>query len=165
MKLLPYEKITVKTNLDKTAAIKSLAMVTQKKKIEIISFSKFKPNKDKIFYGRMINDSFSIERIIGYRNSFLPQINGRFQQVQNGTEIELSFKMHAVVTAFMVFWFGILTVTFIGMISIATREELLPIGIVSGMLIFGGIIVVFAFNHELKKAMEALGKVWNISLT
>jgi hypothetical protein len=57
------------------------------------------------FEGVVSRTRFTIVRIIQYRNSFLPVITGTIKpRPQGGTRIEVTMRLHWLVTAFMIIW-------------------------------------------------------------
>ncbi|MGI4946743.1 MAG: hypothetical protein ACRYHQ_40330 [Janthinobacterium lividum] len=54
--------------------------------------------------GRVHDDRVRLERRIGYRNSFQPQLVGRMRDCQGGTCFDVSVGMHPAVWIFLAFW-------------------------------------------------------------
>jgi len=73
------------------------------------------------YSGMVFSGAFTINRVIGYRNSFLPVIKGTFQSEGLGSRVQITMKMVPLVQVFMGVWMGIVflacLVTFAGMIA------------------------------------------------
>ncbi|MEO1401051.1 MAG: hypothetical protein AAFV72_07295 [Cyanobacteria bacterium J06635_1] len=103
MKIFPYKAFTLKTP-------DSLAMVKQRLAghIEAPKLVRWQFSRDHAPYqGTISDDGFEIRRIIHYRNSFLPNIHGRFESTPTGTEVHITMQLHPLVLAFMCAWGGI----------------------------------------------------------
>lgn len=62
------------------------------------------------FRGEVLDRTFTIERAIGYKNSFLPVVRGRIdQQMDGGSTVRLRMTLSVFATAFIMIWFGGLT--------------------------------------------------------
>ena len=53
------------------------------------------PGKE--FEGSVASDGFTINRMISYRNSFLPILNGRFKPIKMGTKINIYVTWHPII--------------------------------------------------------------------
>ncbi|MBD0346790.1 MAG: hypothetical protein ICV63_18590, partial [Coleofasciculus sp. Co-bin14] len=86
------------------------------------------------YEGTLSSSGFEIHRIIHYRNSFLPNIRGRFESLADGTLIRVTMRLHPFVTAFLLFWFlawysATIPMFLFGVLSgDVTREALLFLG-------------------------------------
>lgn len=56
------------------------------------------------YEGTIRAQDFTLRRIIHYRNSFLPQIRGRWEPIPGGTEIKITFTLHPAVLVFLSLW-------------------------------------------------------------
>ncbi|MFS4470678.1 hypothetical protein [Chryseobacterium sp. T20] len=96
MKYLPFERITYKTNLSEEEVLTRLSGFVEPKKFGLGR------NYIKEYEGSIHNNSFEISRVIQYRNSFLPQINGRIQNGNDGVKIQVTLSLHAFVSFFLI---------------------------------------------------------------
>ncbi|MEN7550521.1 hypothetical protein AAG747_21555 [Rapidithrix thailandica] len=80
MKYLPFENITYKTKLDSEEIQNRITEIIEPEKIfrktGFWGSSNYKP-----YEGRVDGTSFTITRIIGYGNSFLPRIKGNIERI------------------------------------------------------------------------------------
>jgi hypothetical protein len=155
MKIFPVDKLTLQTALSKTEVIEALKSSLGIQH-NIRSFNQ--PITDKKFQGIITNSGFRIKRIIGYRNSFLPEITGTINEKLSGTEIELVLKPMSFVGVFMAVWLGgvafACVATLIGafMGSLPFTACLIPFA----MLAFGFGMLKFAFGAESRTAQREL---------
>jgi hypothetical protein len=106
------------------------------------------------FEGTVTGTEFRIHRIIGYRNSFRPQISGTVAPDGQGSRISITMRLHAVVAVFMAIWFGgvfmvgvaFTAATLAGGASV--ELALFPLA----MLLFGGLLCLGGFSYEARKA-------------
>ena len=111
------------------------------------------------FQGSFSSNSFTMSRIIGYRNSFNPIILGKVEPLGEGSFIRLIMRPHMAVSIFMSIWFsgvfiGVGAVTF-GFFSGKTPAHpmlLIPFG----MLLFGVALVSGGFWFEASKQKSML---------
>lgn len=112
----------------------------------------------KPYQGEVGDRTFQISRIIGNRNSFLPQIEGRIYPQDIGCKIDIEMKLHPLVLGFMLFWLGMVGQIAVGflIVSIAERqfrvESLVPIG----MFAFGCLLPVVGFVPEARSSRAFL---------
>ena len=57
------------------------------------------------FVGSVKDETFTIQRSIGYRNSFLPYLRGSLNPYSTGTEIRIRFWLHPVLLGFFLLVF------------------------------------------------------------
>jgi hypothetical protein len=154
MKIKPWpsETFVIHTSLSVASAARRLAEQTEPKKW--FRFSNKKP-----FQGEVAETGFRIERIIGYRNSFLPVVQGTFKFQGDGTVIEIRMRLNLFVAVFMCIWFGFVVLG-IGAITtelISGRTKMdRTMAIPFGMLIFGWALVSGGFWFEARKQKKIL---------
>jgi len=102
----------------------------------------------KQYEGHVRNDNtFKISRILKYRNSFQPEIEGKFQQSNNTVRIEVKMRLNLFVILFTIFWCSMAFLFFIVQISSDAEwsfETFLPLF----MLFFGYLMVLVGFKVE-----------------
>jgi hypothetical protein len=111
----------------------------------------------KAYQGTVTSNSFKILRIIGYRNSFLPVIEGTFERKLSKTEITVKMRLHKVVAVFMFLWIGILSTFYVYpmMIGSASKEFPFPLIVIPiGMAVFGYVLTVASFTFEARKSKK-----------
>lgn len=149
MKYLPFERITYKTNLSEQEVLTRLSGFVEPKKFGLGK------NYIKEYEGSVRNNSFEISRVIQYRNSFLPDINGIIQKNNDGTEIQVIMKLNLFVLIFLIFWCSISTCAFI-MITLTQKKMSVEFFMPLLMLIFVYVLTMVCFKIESKKSKEYL---------
>lgn len=96
MKYLPFERITYRTHLSEQEVLKRLSGFVEPKKFGLGK------NYIKEYEGSVNENSFEISKVIQYRNSFLPQIRGRIQKENGGTQIQVTMSLHVFVLFFFI---------------------------------------------------------------
>lgn len=160
MKYLPFENLNYKTKRDPEEISKRLAQITEPcKTFRIKGFNRNNNNKP---YEGVVNElSFSITRIIDYRNGFLPQIKGKIKKDVDGTIINVKMTLNPVAIAFSLFWF--IAVTFGCLISISSFSiiHFEPMTLIPfGMLLFGYALVTGGFKYESRKSKKYLAELF-----
>jgi len=93
---------------------------------------------DRPFAGKVGADSFELRPIIGYRNSFVPFVQGSFRTGLAGTRIDVRMRLLRPVAAFMAAWLTFAAV-FVVLASIAAAHDPLRLGFVALALAFFGV--------------------------
>jgi hypothetical protein len=156
MAFVPYEQMTIETAQPPATVATKMAGHIEPRRWIRIPFSQ----KYETFEGTVGEDGFEINRIINYRNSFLPQIKGRFESLRPGTRIIITMKLHPLVLAFMIVWCG--GTSFAAIVSlpsfVATGDDLLKF-IPLAMFVFGYLLCTLAFKWEARKARHYLSRI------
>ncbi|OPY65440.1 MAG: hypothetical protein A4E63_02972 [Syntrophorhabdus sp. PtaU1.Bin050] len=116
----------------------------------------------KIFEGKVSWEGFKITRIIHYRNSFLPIVQGRFRQEEPGISISVRMYLHPFVIAFMCLWFGGIGfgICMMGKGIASGHAAFTPFLLIPfGMLFLGWMMVSGGFRSEAKKAKVSLNDI------
>ena len=110
------------------------------------------------FEGTVTDSTFEIQRIISYRNSFLPLIRGTIAAEPPGSRISITMRLNAFVLVFMVVWLGGVAAGGVAIaIGVLTgRVEIVFLFIPVGMFLFGGLLTAGAFAFEARKAEQAI---------
>jgi hypothetical protein len=104
------------------------------------------------FLGEVHDRDFRIRRIIRYRNSFLPIIQGTVaERPEGGSRVRLVMRLHSAVAAFMVGCFVFLT----WLLMMSTSLEL-ALAAMLILVIFAAVMTVGGFVYEANKSEEAL---------
>lgn len=161
MKLIPSKRVQLITALSQEKVKNILNEVIKPKKSAVLNLGKSKSNA--LFEGVLSEDQFRIQRIINYRNSFLPEITGHFNSSLNGTKIDLNFKIQPFALIFMGIWFGILSMALIAILVGVFAQGANPMAILAPliMLIFGFALVYFGFHKEVAKGISSLRRILN----
>ncbi|MGL5196497.1 MAG: hypothetical protein ACRC8Y_23145 [Chroococcales cyanobacterium] len=112
---------------------------------------------EKPYKGQLGEHSFQISRVISYRNSFLPQIEGRIQAHRRGSQIEIEMKLHPVVLIFMCVWLSMVGQFALMFLTVLFQEEFEPFFLIPvGMFIFGLGLPFIGFIPEAKGSKKFL---------
>jgi len=152
---LPFENITYKTKLNSEEILRRMSKIIEPKQAFRVTWF-FKNNNYKPYEGNINSNSFSISRIIGYRNSFVPTIKGVIEKDSNGTIINIKMRLHALVIAVLFVWFGGMIINcLIAIPSIYNNQDFKPMSLIHfGLLIFGYVLVTSGFKYESRKSKK-----------
>jgi len=117
---------------------------------------------EKSYEGSVSGNTFSIQRVIGYRNSFLPWITGTIHAAENGSLIQVRMRPRVFVLVFMSIWMGIIGLVFLsGVITLINghRQMVGMVAIASLMLLFGYGLTMLAFKYESGRSRKELEKL------
>jgi hypothetical protein len=158
MPILPYERLTIETTLSIEEAQQRLANVIEPKRT--IRWLLSPPTKP--FEGTITGDRFEMRRVIGYRNSFLPQITGQIRQGYQGAAIDLTLQMHPLVLIFMALWLAAVGAAALLLVNTAPGSGSFQIYslITAGMVVFAVLLCTLAFNFEASKAKALLNRLF-----
>ncbi|MCB0631755.1 MAG: hypothetical protein R2824_21465 [Saprospiraceae bacterium] len=155
MKFLPYENLTIRSELT-TSELKQrlMAEIEPKKLLR----SPFKKNNLKPYEGNLTGDTFEINRIIHYRNSFLPVIKGRILSDAAGAKVEVKLRLNIMVQIFAAIWMVGVTIAFVAMLIASIREGQFGavIFIPLGMLLFLYLMTTGGFKAESGRTKKDL---------
>jgi len=165
MKLLPYEKLVYTSDLAVPEIMHRLQLQTEP--LQLIRINLFTKPSGKKFEGKVMKNSFKIQRIINYRNSFLPIINGKVESDILGSTINLVMQLNMFVKVFLIIW---LSFAFIGLFSAISfspqKEVILPaLAISLGIILFLYVLTTWAFRYEVKKAKLILEDLLELNLS
>ncbi len=160
MSFLPWENLIYKTDLTETELRERINQNIEPKKT--LRFG-FKNKNTKPYEGYLNGNNFEINRIINYRNSFLPQIKGEITQANGVTRINVKMRMHIFVYIFLSIWCGGVGLVFVNfLISAIKSNNFEPsIFIPLGMLIFFYLMTTGGFKFESSKSKKDLEKILN----
>ena len=119
-KFLPFENYILTTKLSVKEVCSRMESKTEPKKN--FRFFAAKNNYSKPYEGKIAGNSFTIIRIINYRNSFLPVIRGTIESFVGITQINIKMQPMNSVLIFMGIWLGITGIVCLVMIIIAFRN-------------------------------------------
>ncbi|MFT3705126.1 MAG: hypothetical protein QM802_22355 [Agriterribacter sp.] len=164
--ILPFENYVLTTNLSVEEVLKRMADNIQPKE-GFKFFAGFNRNYAKPYTGYIIGRTFTMNRNINYRNSFLPVITGQIVIVSGKTAVKIKMQLGTVVLIFMSFWLGVIGLVCIGILVAGFSEhgqvfsnEFSPAFLIPfGMLVFGCLLTHFGFKGESKKSKAFLANL------
>src|SRR4051812_39275980 len=113
MNFLPIRRFTLQSSKSMAQVQAALSSVVEPRRVFRRPFAV----PEKPYQGQITGTRFRIQRIINYRNSFLPVINGEIRQQLGKTYIDISMRMNAFVIAFCCAWLGIVLTISVGFIT------------------------------------------------
>lgn len=157
MDYLPFEKVTYKTALSVDEVRQRLSESVEPKKFFRMT-GVFGNKKHLPYEGTIGKNSFQINRIIHYRNSFLPQITGDIRASGSGSVIDVKMQLHVLVWVFVAIWCTGVGGALIAFVLPSFQGEgfnpaiLIPVF----MLIFLYAITTLGFKFESSKSKKDL---------
>ncbi len=156
--LIPYTRFTIKAYLQAHEVEQRLAAEVEPRQLFRWGFSR----DHKFFAGTVENGKFNINRIIHYRNNFLPIITGQIHNDLNTSRIEVTTRLSYFIIGFMAlfipFWafisFGFLVSPETGNGGAGSFTLFF-----SFLILFYGISMVF-YNYEVNKARRYLEEIF-----
>ena len=154
MKIYPKDHFEVESALPAAEILAVLDAVVEPPK-----WFRWRAASGKKFFGEVSTDNFKIWRIISYRNSFLPIIEGRITPTISGSHIAVTLRLHGFVSLFMLFWLGGVSTGLVSFVTEVMRAKPGPLPLLlvpSGMFLFGVVMTSGCFWWEAKKTKPAL---------
>jgi hypothetical protein len=156
--LWPYQKLVFKSPLSREEITRRLTREVSDRQWSVGLFEK----RRELFEGTISDEGFKISRIIRYRNSFRPVIQGQFSPSVKGMRVEVTLRLHGAMLAFSIVWLSI-----VGMGLAAGAARVLSTGQVGAQmlgplaaLVFFYLLVTLGFGFEARKASKLLSGVF-----
>lgn len=149
-------KFTIETSKSKEEVLRIIKENTHTR----TSIFDFKTHEE-FFEGRVFEDSFSLLRIIHYRNDILPVIKGNIEEIEGGCRVNIKMRMPIFAIIFFSIWLpgGIL-----GSILILLERDFISFFItLVGFPLFA-LIFFLMYKYEAKKSKEKLEELLNYGL-
>jgi hypothetical protein len=164
MKFLPTENITYKTKLKEEEIFGRLSDLIEPEKT--FRFGIFSSDSSKSYEGQINGQTFDIKRIIGYRNSFLPRINGIIERDFDGMTIKVKMRLHIFVIVFLCIWCGGVGLGCIAFLTQALgSSEFNPATLIPfGMLIFVYLLTMGGFKSESNRSKKDLQTIFEADI-
>lgn len=161
MNFLPFENIVFETELDRTEVIERISQTIEPQKT-----FRFGSKSNKTYEGSVKENQFHINRIISYRNSFLPQIIGEIHEVDGKTMIMIKMRLHLFVSIFFCIWCAIVGFVFIAFIVVsASNGEVLPaMYFPLVLLLFAYVLTTGGFKFESNRSIKDLQTICKASI-
>jgi len=163
-KYLPVEDYELLTDLSVEEVLAKL-----KNNTGPVSTSYFASSStDKPYEGRIEAPVFEINRVISYRNSFLPIIKGRVYAREGQTYIVIKMRLNNFVLLFTAIWLGITGLTFlmffilflIAPSKFIHSNALLFLPASLGFFLFGYLLCMWGFKYESRQSKYFLEKLF-----
>lgn len=158
MMLIPYERFTIYTSLHAEEVLRKLEDIVEPRRY----FQGWWAQDHKPYEGKIEGYHFTINRIIHYRNSFIPVIEGDIQSEAIGCSVRITMHLHTLVIAFMALWMGGVGYAslaslrfFVDMVMQADAQPsslLRPFLIPAAFLVFGYAMTLIGFKVESNKS-------------
>ena len=155
----PHRHLQVRTPLPCDEVLRRLSEVVEPKQwFRFPFFGKHRP-----YEGVVSANGFRISRVIDYRNSFLPMIDGRVSPDAHGTVVDVSLSLHPFTSVFMAVWLGltgVLGIVFLVGVLLGHGSgepvfSLVPLG----MCAFGYLLMHGGFAFEVGPVRKLLHEV------
>jgi hypothetical protein len=150
VKLLPYHRFEITSALPKVEALAVISSRLEKR--QWLSPMGMNPKNDERFDGAVTDNTFNITRIMGYRNSFAPVIDGEVNESGRFSRIQITMRPSIFVFIFLAFCCFIFLPLFMGIDGV-----LLPVVLVSAFM-YG--MVLFGFWLEANKIEQTLRRIF-----
>lgn len=158
MKFIPFEKVTYISKLPLEVIEKNIENSIREKKSFNFNFET-KPSLKK-FEGSKINSTFFLQRIINYRNSFLPDIQINLWQKKLYTEIYVKFKLKPFTVVILIISSVFLMILFSVLITEDNFNSSTLILLLFLIVIY--LMCVLGFNYEVNKAKKEFQQILKI---
>ena len=155
-KWLPFEDYIFSTHLSVAEVYQRLSdNIEPDKPYRKYSFT-FTPSKE--YEGTISENTFSISRVINYRNSFQPIISGTIEKVLGGTMVKVKMRLHTVVLIFMAYCCTFAGVFCIGILMNASDSSTMNLGSLIPFILFFGILgmTIGGFKVESSESKKFL---------
>ena len=160
MKLIPSEKIELKTDLSIQEVRDILSENIRPKKKVFLSFTREKETKR--FEGTFENDEFKLQRIVVGKKSFAPQIIGKIQEDTEDTKLTMDMKLRLSTILFLIYALGFvsfaLIMALIGVFNQDTNPILLIFPFIMLVFIIG--LVQYSFSSEKEKSIRDMKEIF-----
>jgi hypothetical protein len=148
--LIPYKHISIATSLGIDEAVTLISNSISPRG----SWFQWPAKGGKEFEGKVSSEGFTINRVIRYRNSFLPIMYGRFTPTDNGVRVIIHMTMHPLVIGFSILWCaGVASWSLVSIGSWIATGNLDQVGLIPlAMLALFYLMTFFGFGFEANKA-------------
>jgi hypothetical protein len=160
MRIYPKDIFEIYTDMSAAEIYSALDAV-----VEPPQWFRMSSESGKKFQGEFSSSGFKIMRIISYRNSFLPVIEGTVTPTISGSRISVTMRLHRYVGIFMLLWLGgvsIGLVTFLLAVLNGKTEPLPTLLVPLGMLLFGIVMTSGCFWWEARKTKPVIMEMFNM---
>jgi hypothetical protein len=157
-KPFPYDRFEYRSHLPPDEVLRRLGEATAPR--QWVRFFWSRPTKP--LEGKVSGSTFDCQRVITYRNSFLPRLQGTVEHHPlGGSRISGTMTLLPFVAAFLVVWIGGVSLIGIALLVAFVKEPKLgPLALLPcGMLVFLWVLATLAFSLEARKARALLERL------
>jgi len=160
MKYLPFENINYRTKLSEDEILKRVQQLVATHKQQVGS------RNSQQYKGSLSGNTFKIKRIIHYKNSFLPRINGRIGTDDKDTIIQVKMRVQNFVMVFMSIWMALVGIACIISFAFICGSEHFELATVIPfvMFIFGYALLIGAFKNESNPSKKYLAQLFEAEI-
>lgn len=165
MILLPIEHITYKTSLKESEVIKRIEDNIEPEKF--IRFNMYNNDATKPYEGQINGQTFSIKRMINYRNSFAPIINGTVNNGFDGITIKVTMRLTVFAIVFLFIWFSVVVSSYFPnpiVTNSSGKSEPMRHLFSFGMSLFFYVLTLVSFKYESYKSKKDLQKIFEAEI-
>jgi hypothetical protein len=150
MRFLPYQRLTLRTDAPPDVVVAKLSTLVSTRRVALSA--PLEP-----FRGVIEGRRFKLLRVLGglfgARNSWQPLVVGEVVPAAGGSEIRVRMRLHLLVAAFTVMWFGGLLV---GAVSMLLSSRIGEGAAALGMAAVGYAMTSWGFWPEVARARRLL---------
>ncbi len=150
VKLIPYHRFEIVSALPQIEALRAIASRIEERKL--FRITAMSAANDERFAGTVTGNRFSITRIMGYRNSFAPVIEGVVNEGGRFSRVMVTMRPSIFVAIFLAFFF-----TIFFSITLGVGSEILWFALAAPLLMYAG--VLFGFWLEANKIEQTLRRI------
>src|SRR5262245_60494454 len=159
--LIPYKRFVIQTDLSCAQAADTLRQFVGPRRIG----SRFWFRDTSDFQGEVLPDRFKIQRVIRYRNSFLPVLHGSFTTNGNETLIDVRMVVNPFVLACVLLLcsgvvIGIAKAVFVFLHDGVPDRRLLFLFF---MLLFIYLLIFLGYGSEAEKSESMLKEIFSLT--
>lgn len=150
MKIYPKYLFTIDSPLSASEMVSVLESAVEPPKLV-----RWGASGSRSYQGEFTHSGFKIWRIISYRNSFLPIIEGTIIPVTSGSRVAVTMRLHRFIAVFMIIWLSMVAALLLAfsLASMNGRIDPFPAVLVPFfMLVFGILLTSCSFWAEARKA-------------
>ncbi|MEZ5958194.1 MAG: hypothetical protein R3C27_13395 [Hyphomonadaceae bacterium] len=153
MKLLPYHRFEITSGLPQTEALHAIASrIEERRWFRITAMGSA---NDERFDGRVTGNGFNVTRIMGYRNSFAPVIEGEVNEGGRFSRITVTMRPSIIVAIFLSFFILVFFSVPVGMGSPFWPVLAAPL-LLYAMVMFGFWIEANKLEPTFRKIFRAM---------
>lgn len=165
MRYLPFENIIYETELEPEEVLKRINGIVEPKK-NFRNTGLLGNNSHKPYEGNVYGNIFNINRIIRYRNAFLPRIKGTIEKGTGLTIVKVKMNLHPFVLVFMFIWCGGVVLPFSALLLLSIKNGIFDpaILILLLMLLLGCGLTIAGFKYESIKSKHYLAELFEAEI-